>query len=438
MPLRKCPVVNRTAMHAFLCGIAVAPAWAQVCADYSLGQGAVFGTYNTAGDAHDVAVYGQTAYVADGGGRITKVDVQDPANPFQMNSTLWPVGGGLHVALSGSTLLWTAIPLRTFDVAALGAPVPLGVAPGSCCGSGDRIAVAGNLAFVAGAVLVLYDIADPSQPALVAMLTTDRFAGLQARAVAVAGHHAYVGLSDPWDTNGGLAVVDCSDPAAPQAGPVLHLPAVHAVDVADGVLCVGTNTGVRLFDISDPASPVAGGGVSGLNVLDVAVAGTTVYVADQFQGVKVIDVSDLNDPRILGGVPLPHVTYGVTVAGAYVYVANGQYGLRILPQHCPAATGSGDPPETFQTAIGGVWPNPTPGRTTIAFDVGRSGPHDLAVYDVTGRAVRRLVAAALRPGHHSATWDGFDSAGHAVRSGIYFIELKAPAGTRTSRVTVIR
>lgn len=154
--------------------------------------------------------------------------------------------------------------------------------------------------------------------------------------------------------------------------------------------------------------------------------------------VKVIDVSDVNNPQTVGGVTLPSFTRGVAVAGGYVYVANGQSGLRILPQQCAPATGTGDPPAALQTAIGSVWPNPTPGRTTIAFHVGLAGPHDLAVYDVTGREVRRLVAGARRPGRHSATWDGLDSAGQAVRSGVYFIELQSPTGVRTSRVTVVR
>jgi flagellar hook assembly protein FlgD len=59
----------------------------------------------------------------------------------------------------------------------------------------------------------------------------------------------------------------------------------------------------------------------------------------------------------------------------------------------------------------------------------------LAVYDIAGRAVRRLVDRdAAAPGAYSATWDGRDDAGRAVPGGVYFYRLETDGGTRSTRV----
>jgi hypothetical protein len=63
----------------------------------------------------------------------------------------------------------------------------------------------------------------------------------------------------------------------------------------------------------------------------------------------------------------------------------------------------------------------------------------LAIYDVRGALVRRLVTTARRPqGTTIETWDLRSDAGTTVSSGIYFARLEAPGTVITRRVTVVR
>jgi flagellar hook assembly protein FlgD len=89
-------------------------------------------------------------------------------------------------------------------------------------------------------------------------------------------------------------------------------------------------------------------------------------------------------------------------------------------------------------------PNPFQSRTTITFDLARSAPVSLVVYDVSGRRVRTLVdgAAELGAGAHTADWNGLDDGGRRVPAGLYFARLEArgeaatmPAATRRMVVT---
>ena len=104
------------------------------------------------------------------------------------------------------------------------------------------------------------------------------------------------------------------------------------------------------------------------------------------------------------------------------------------------------------------FPNPFPRRdlgetsTTIWFDLARHGPVELAVYDLRGRLVRRLIPAAgcgrveLPPGLYGreglgsddpcvlTRWDGRDDAGREVPPGVYILRLRASGAQQTRRV----
>lgn len=85
-----------------------------------------------------------------------------------------------------------------------------------------------------------------------------------------------------------------------------------------------------------------------------------------------------------------------------------------------------------------VKPNPTPGGTSITFDLAASGRMGVGIYDLDGRLVRRLVATELPPGRHVRIWDGRDDHGTEVAGGIYFVRLEAAGRAFTAKVAVVR
>lgn len=77
-------------------------------------------------------------------------------------------------------------------------------------------------------------------------------------------------------------------------------------------------------------------------------------------------------------------------------------------------------------------PNPARGRMILRVVVPRRSPVRLALYDVMGREVRRLIDGELPAGRHEVAWEGFGSDGHRRASGVYFCRLEA-AGDAVSR-----
>jgi hypothetical protein len=127
-------------------------------------------------------------------------------------------------------------------------------------------------------------------------------------------------------------------------------------------------------------------------------------------------------------------------------VSNG--GNSVLPVHIVVSSSVkvGEPqselPRTFRLEQN--YPNPFLGEaksrlagnpeTTIRYALPLAGKISLVIYDVRGRLIKTLEAGKQAAGEHIVRWDGRDSRGERVVSGIYFYRLEAVAenGTATS------
>jgi hypothetical protein len=71
------------------------------------------------------------------------------------------------------------------------------------------------------------------------------------------------------------------------------------------------------------------------------------------------------------------------------------------------------------------YPNPFNPETTIRFDLPEVGYVKIAVHDITGKLVKVLASESKSAGSYSVNWDGRDTAGKLMPSGIYFCRMEA-------------
>jgi subtilisin family serine protease len=91
---------------------------------------------------------------------------------------------------------------------------------------------------------------------------------------------------------------------------------------------------------------------------------------------------------------------------------------------------------TTAFALAGIAPNPSSaGPVDIAFTVAREARVSLAVYDLRGRRIARLVDREFTPGRHSTRWDGTIDGARAP-AGLYFVRFVSPAGERSARIVL--
>jgi len=272
-------------------------------------------------NVQDVAVVGETAYVAAGAAGLGIVSIANPAQPSVLGT--WDSRGYAEgIAVSGTTAYLADGPdgLRILDVMDPVRPTEIGSAfPFNYA---FAVTVSGRYAYIAagGTGLLIADVADPRRPLEVGRYDTPGY----AYGLSLVGNIAYI--ADAW---GGIQAIDVSNPAQPVLRGAYETPgwalSVAAVDstlyVADGA------DGIRLLDVSNSVSMHEIGAYTGSDFARrVAADGNIIYVADTIQGMQVINTVTPAEPVKVGGYSEIAEARWVAVAGSYAYVAGGKAG----------------------------------------------------------------------------------------------------------------
>ena len=126
----------------------------------------------------------------------------------------------------------------------------------------------------------------------------------------------------------------------------------------------------------------------------------------------------------------------------HVALADSALGAALDPDHwilCDKTelAPAGDAVPSF-AVLDQNYPNPFNPTTTIRFMLNEPAAVSLRIYDAAGRLVRVLVEAPLSAGTYARAWDGTDSRGVAVSSGVYLYRLDAGSFSRTRKMIMIR
>jgi len=84
------------------------------------------------------------------------------------------------------------------------------------------------------------------------------------------------------------------------------------------------------------------------------------------------------------------------------------------------------------------YPNPFNTSTSIAYELQKDSEVDLTIYNTNGEAVRQLACGKQLGGSHSVTWDGTDSSGKNVPTGIYYCKLKVDHDNQVIKVSYLK
>jgi hypothetical protein len=97
---------------------------------------------------------------------------------------------------------------------------------------------------------------------------------------------------------------------------------------------------------------------------------------------------------------------------------------------------SGARPEIF--SLEQNHPNPFNPTTEIRFSIPSTSRVSLDVFNVTGQRIVTLVDEILAAGQHSVVWDGRDTDGNSVSSGIYFYRIVSGEFAATRKMVLLK
>ncbi len=85
-----------------------------------------------------------------------------------------------------------------------------------------------------------------------------------------------------------------------------------------------------------------------------------------------------------------------------------------------------------------AYPNPFNPSTTIRFTLRELAPVSLQIFDINGALVRTLIDSDLDAGIHERRWNGRDSFGRLVASGVYFYRLRLGTEVLNGRLEMVK
>ncbi len=252
----------------------------------------------------------------------------------------------------------------------------------------EALAVAGTTAYgVTLDDLVLFDVADPVQPAVVGRHRLDR-----GFALAVDDRTAWVLAQG--DDGEALVGVDVAAPAALVEVGRWPVPgANHAVAASDGQLVIAADDGLRVWDVRRPSAAYERAVVPFDGAVEaVAVDGGLAWVAEAFGGgyrIHAVDLGTGDTPTVRANVEAPDGwAIDLAAEGRRAAVANGHGGLLALRYDGPLA-----PPPTPEGSA-------TPPRYTAYLPVAvvqRATAHAVVAVDRSAAMARRSIPGEPAP-----------------------------------------
>jgi hypothetical protein len=112
--------------------------------------------------------------------------------------------------------------------------------------------------------------------------------------------------------------------------------------------------------------------------------------------------------------------------------------INTIIDQAPVSAPDDDPVLPDEFALYQNYPNPFNPSTTIKYYLPRAADVQMDIYNILGRKVRTLITDHVKAGYHSIMWDGNDSHGQPVSTGVYFYRLRADDLIRTEKMLLLK
>jgi hypothetical protein len=204
------------------------------------------------------------------------------------------------------------------------------------------------------------------------------------------------------------------------------------------LIITGVNAGLASVPVGMPGTSIAGTVVAMDNGAPLAM--TMVTVLDAAGNPLGFDVTNSDGHYHIEGLSLGELTLRLSKAG----YQSQEMLLNFDPFQRPAIMQDAELTESAPTSVGSDntklaqrfellpnYPNPFNPTTSIAFDLPESGVVNLKIYDTTGRLIATLIENQVQAaGRNQVVWNGRNSNGNTVGSGVYYYRIQYKSGNR--------
>ena len=283
----------------------------------------VYEYVNTPQWVNDILVIDSIAYVTTSNDGLLIYDVIDPT-VFNLISTYETAhAGAISISQNIAYLSCAYSGFQVLNISNISDPELIGVLETPRC-AGNAL-VSDNIAYITDLYtgLEIYDISEPENPNVVGSVDTPHL----AMSISISEDIAYVADYDSY-----IQILDISNPGFPyiiNSYGIFYTVVDFLIEENYGYAI--TSSRLYIFRLDDLIYPeiISYIEIGGTNN-SVEYYNSHVYVTSLFEGIKIINVNNPQNPYIVGECDTPGRAYDLLVSGDIVYVANGNHGLTII------------------------------------------------------------------------------------------------------------
>jgi hypothetical protein len=315
------------------------------------------GTYVLDGTGTRVQVDGGYAYLAQPYAGLQILDMADITQPVK-RLTIASTGYIQDVAVQGDYVFMLEGQTHTVRIFNKTNPdAPLAVAefvltpPASAPDSGSySVAVSGNLLMAGiGSDIQLLDISTPSQPKALGRYSASSW----VRRIQIVNTTAIVADGNE------MLMLDVSKPATPTVKGRFAVPIIFDARMQGNYVYAigGSSYGLQVLNVTNPAKITQVGFASVSGTLQaLAVDGNAAYVASQYSGVQVVDISVPTQPLVVGTYYDRSVN-GLATMGPYFLTAGSSIAMKVVENLAYTGGGVPPPPSVNQPPVANAGPD---------------------------------------------------------------------------------
>ena len=200
------------------------------------------------------------------------------------------------------------------------------------------------------------------------------------------------------------------------------------------MMYIASGNRLKTYDINDIQNPVLLDSAlfGNWEIFDMALEYPYIFIVEASSSVFAFDISDPTNIIEAGYHSTSGESFGVVEKDGLVYIADryslGIYDFALLEVNDPLKKQF----PIFCDLLP-VYPNPFNSETNLLFSLPKAGKVTLAIYNIQGREVARLINGFQPAGTYQRTFDATD-----LSSGVYFACLKADGFSQTRKLLLIK
>lgn len=156
----------------------------------------------------------------------------------------------------------------------------------------------------------------------------------------------------------------------------------------------------------------------------------------EFDGISVYGLQN-NVPELLQHDGFPANTIAVSDKIIAASNGNGLVVYRITAPPADSVEGSNEPYADL-VSLSQNYPNPFNAATVIQFSLSQPRQVKLEIFNILGRKVSEPVNSRFEAGIHEVEWDGTNSSGHPVATGVYFYRISSETFLQTKKMVLLK